>query len=135
MSQALFCYGTLLVPEVMQAVTGQRFPGQPARLPGYVCEALQGEAFPGIRPRQDAVTEGRVFTGLGERDLRRLDAYEGKLYLRQSLELMLDNNEIRTAWVYVLAPAQYPRLSGQAWDLAHFRRRHLANYLARLNGH
>jgi gamma-glutamylcyclotransferase (GGCT)/AIG2-like uncharacterized protein YtfP len=44
----LFTYGTLMFPEVWQAVVGKHFETSPAQLPGYEIFRVAGALYPGI---------------------------------------------------------------------------------------
>jgi gamma-glutamylcyclotransferase (GGCT)/AIG2-like uncharacterized protein YtfP len=44
----LFTYGTLMFPEVWQAVVGRQFETTPAQLPGYEIYRVAGALYPGI---------------------------------------------------------------------------------------
>lgn len=133
MSGSLFAYGTLQLPEVLQAVVGRDFPGQNARLQGYACYALRGQVYPGIRPWPGAVTAGILYGGLDEAAWRLLDAYEDAIYRREVLTVLADDGRHHAAAVYVVQAAFYGCLSGQPWSMTAFRRRHLQRYLAELN--
>lgn len=133
MSGSLFAYGTLQLPEVLQAVAGRDFPGQSARLQGYACYALRGQIYPGIRPWPGAVTAGILYGGLDAAVWRQLDAYEDAIYRRKVLTVLADDGQHHEAAVYVVRPACYGHLSARSWSVAAFRRHHLQRYLAELN--
>ena len=44
----LFAYGTLMVPEVLRAVTGREFTWREAVLRGYVRLTVRGQSYPGV---------------------------------------------------------------------------------------
>jgi len=70
----LFVYGTLQIPEVFQAVTGNRTPAEPARLAEHARYRLKGLTYPGLIVEAGAVTEGLLFRRLGTPEVARLDA-------------------------------------------------------------
>jgi len=80
---ALFVYGSLQVDEVMEAVTGRRFSGRPAILPGHRRRLLVGRSYPGVVPDPGESTPGIVFEGLASDDLEILDLFEGEPYERR----------------------------------------------------
>lgn len=126
-SIALFCYGTLRCPEIMEKVIGYRPPGTPATLPDYFCGRIRDEVFPGIRPLAGSSVLGELFM-LKARDLAALDRYEGSLYQRRQLSLTSEGGETR-AYTYVTKPAHYALITPEAWDLTTFIQQSLTVYL------
>lgn len=86
-----------------------------ARLPGFVRYRVSGMAYPGIRPKSDAVAEGALLAPMGPGALRRLDAFEGKLYRRERHDVVLGTGEVRQAFVYVVQRSRRHRLSRREW--------------------
>lgn len=128
----LFCYGTLVIPEILHAVCGRSFPFKKASLQDYRCLLVGGQAYPGIRPEAGAVTRGVLYQGLTPRDLIKLDRYEGDMYRRSSLAVSLADGREVDSRVYVLRPRYYACLSKQPWDAGAFARLHLHRYLRAL---
>ena len=108
----LFCYGTLVYPQVMTRVTGRWWVPVPARLPGYAAYRLRGVPYPGLVAEAGAQTEGVLYEGLTRHHLRLLDRYEGAWYRRRLVRLA-DGGR---AWAYVLAPSARHRLETRRWD-------------------
>jgi len=67
----IFAYGTLMIPEVMYAVTTCKFRFDNAILRDYARFTVKGESYPGIIPVTDAVTEGIIYFDVAERIRRR----------------------------------------------------------------
>jgi gamma-glutamylcyclotransferase (GGCT)/AIG2-like uncharacterized protein YtfP len=132
----LFVYGTLMFPEIRSAVGGQRLPAPPAILPGYRREGVRGEAYPAIiRDPRGSVT-GVLLRGVGRAALRRIDAFEGREYVRRMHRVRLLDEDGRPgrgviAACYVIAPAVAHRLDGRPWDPEAFAERHLDRYRRR----
>lgn len=125
----LFCYGTLLFPEIMYRVSGTRFEGVEAVLEDHACYVLKRRPFPGMIPERGGVTAGVVYTGIGTRHLQRLDAYEGELYVRRRVCVSSREGRPLQAWTYLVAPARRALLSGTRWRRAAFEQQHLRHYL------
>ena len=125
----LFCYGTLQFPEVMERACGSRFSGVPAVLDNHACYMVRDRVFPGILPAAGRQTPGTLYTGLGRLQLGRLDDFESDFY--QRVRVMVTDTQERPceAWVYVVRPEEYGRLTDAAWDRAWFERMHLRTYL------
>lgn len=125
----LFCYGTLLFPEIMQRVTGGRFEGVDAFLEHHACYVPRGHPFPGMIPERGSITRGMLYTGIGVRHLQRLDAYEGDLYVRARVWVSSRVGRPLQAWTYLVAPARRDLLSDTRWRRAVFEQEYLQHYL------
>ncbi|HEV8037010.1 NUDIX domain-containing protein [Yoonia sp.] len=74
----LFVYGTLRSHDLMAAVSGGPARGTvPAELAGYGVFPLGGNVVPFIAPQVGATAQGLVYEGLDDRQMARLDLYEG----------------------------------------------------------
>lgn len=94
----LFAYGTLMWPDVLEAVTGRRMAGEKITLAGYKRLRAKDRHYPVIlRSPEDSVS-GVLYTGLTEEEFQCLDAFEGVEYDRT--EVALGEG---TAFAYVLS--------------------------------
>jgi gamma-glutamylcyclotransferase (GGCT)/AIG2-like uncharacterized protein YtfP len=117
----LFAYGTLMCADIMCEVAAQRVVGQPARLRGYMRRAVLGEVFPGIVPADDGLVEGMLWQGLTAAAWTRLDAFEGAMYVRQSVHVVARSDQVETAaHTYLVRPQFAHRLADRDWDVAAF---------------
>jgi gamma-glutamylcyclotransferase (GGCT)/AIG2-like uncharacterized protein YtfP len=132
--ETVFCYGTLEWPQVVETVTGRRFPGAPAVLPGFARFRMRQQVYPAVVECEGAETRGLVWLGVDAHALARLDAFEGALYERRALEVRGEAGETFAAWAYVLHPRERARLSDEPWDRDTFAQRHLATFLAGVRG-
>lgn len=113
----LFVYGTLQYPAIAAAVTGQRLQGAPAVLDGYTRRAVRGEPYPGIIPCADGLVEGVLYEAVDPAAQRRIDAFEGDLYRRETVAVRrLDDGTTITAQTYVVRPGARAALAGSDWD-------------------
>jgi gamma-glutamylcyclotransferase (GGCT)/AIG2-like uncharacterized protein YtfP len=128
----VFCYGTLLFPEVMQLAAGVALAGRPALADGWARYRVRGEVFPALIAQAGARTGGAVFAGVDADALARLDAFEGSLYVRRTLEVVREDGVILGAEAWVLAPGREAELTREAWDAEAFASRDLRDYLARI---
>lgn len=131
-SNNLFVYGTLLVPAVMQAVTGRAFKCANATLTGFVRYQVRGQVFPGIIRHNDMEVEGAVYFSIDTDSLQRLDIFESDIYSREAVTVKLDNNRLITAYTYTVSPGHKNILTNRAWDLEQFKQEHLATYLVHI---
>ena len=126
-----FVYGTLMAPDLLQALLGRRVCRQPAWLPGYRRGALRGVSDPAIVPDPGGAVHGLLTGPLSAAHWQRLDRYESDAYQRQAVRLHLPGGE-HTAWAYVLHPSLISRLARRPWSFSAWRRSHLATALARV---
>lgn len=116
----IFCYGTLQVPDVMRAVTGRVYEGEKARLPGYAIYRVKNTEYPGVVPLGNSETDGIVYSGVSEKALKVLDAFEGEFYTRRLVEVHLQDGKTTEAWVYVIREEHGDVLSDEPWHLEQF---------------
>ena len=125
----VFTYGTLVVPEVMQAVAGKSFPSTPAVLEGYAAFLVEGECFPGIRSTSGGSVAGVLHLGVDPATLKTLDRFEGALYARKRVAVRSDPLGLMSAQAYVVKDDAADRLTDEPWDLEAFREQHLDAWL------
>ena len=130
----IFAYGTLMIPEVMYAVTTREFRFKNAILRGYARFTVKGESYPGIIPVTDEVTEGVIYFEVDELSLARLDAFEGNLYQRKPIRVETKEREIRDAETYVIKPEYRGCLSSKEWNVKEFNQKHLEVFLETYQG-
>ena len=118
----LFAYGTLMWPEVLQAIIGRRIEGEPAVLKGYQRLRVKGAHYPVIVPSAEHAVEGKLYVGLSKRELGALDAFEGEEY---------DRNTVRVggmrAQAYVLSPEWRHVASSEPWEPEQFKPEHFGS--------
>lgn len=114
---------------VLEALTGRRFPSEPATLAGFARFLLRGRTFPGAVPRPGECTSGRLYHDLDARSLALLDAFEGELYERRRVEVRNATGQSRAAFAYLLSAAHEALLSSQPWERERFEAEQLPRYL------
>ncbi len=125
----IFTYGTLMIPDVMYAVTTREFRFKDAILRGYARFTVKGESYPGIIPVADTVTEGIIYFDVDELSLERLDAFESNLYQRTPVRVETEKDEILNAETYVVRPEYRGYLSSKEWNVKEFNQKHLGAFL------
>jgi catechol 2,3-dioxygenase-like lactoylglutathione lyase family enzyme/gamma-glutamylcyclotransferase (GGCT)/AIG2-like uncharacterized protein YtfP len=125
----VFAYGTLEIAELVEAVAGRRFPGEPALLPGYARSMVRGTAHPAIAPAAGASTPGTLYSEVDAASLAALDRFEGELYERLEVAVRTASGEQR-AFAWVLREERRDLLSGEPWDRERFVVEHLRAWLA-----
>ena len=100
---SLFAYGTLQLPDVLQAVVGQRWRGEPALLVGYGRYRLRGKPYPAIIAEPAGNVAGLLYGGLGPGELALLDSYRTSL-------TGLDQDELRALFMIFSVPGPLEKL-------------------------
>jgi hypothetical protein len=96
--EALFVYGSLLFPQVLQALLDRVPTTTSVGAPGWRVAALPERVYPGLVPGSGSAP-GLLLTGLSEREWRTLIAFEGDLYELRQLAL----SGGRDGWAFVWA--------------------------------
>ena len=131
MSDALFTYGTLQIPEVMEAVAGQVLSWVEAEAPGFTQFRFTDRIYPGMVAREGATTPGRVYTALSRQAWELLDRFEDPIYRRNLIEVCRADGSKMTAHAYVLPVDQQHLLSSEVWQMDWFIQTHLEGYVSR----
>jgi hypothetical protein len=101
-SVSLFAYGSLIVPEVVDALL-DRVPDQvPATLLGWSARRLRHRPYPGLVDAPGVVTHGALFLGLRPDEVELLDDWEGDLYDVRAVTVRDATGRAHDARVYVL---------------------------------
>ena len=128
----LFVYGTLLVPAVMEAVTGKKYRSDRASLTGFARYRIKDQVYPGITHDEKRTVDGAVYFDIDPPVLKRLDEFESYVYQRREVEIGLQDELDIRAWVYVVADEYKHLLSYQGWDIEEFKLKHLNLYLKQI---
>lgn len=126
----LFVYGTLMVPAVMQAVTGRAFQSVSATLLGYARYRIKQQVYPGIIVRDNACVNGMLYYGIDATSMQRLDEFESRVYRRGTVTVQPADTAETEAYAYIIAPSCEHLLSKDSWDPERFKQQHLPRYLA-----
>ena len=118
--QRLFAYGTLMCPEIMHQVAGPVPPARPALLHGFARHPVRGEVYPAITPESGRKIEGLLYQIADPLAWQRLDAFEGKMYLRAQVRVEIRDKHMTDAQTYVVKPEYLHRLERVNWDYQHF---------------
>jgi catechol 2,3-dioxygenase-like lactoylglutathione lyase family enzyme/gamma-glutamylcyclotransferase (GGCT)/AIG2-like uncharacterized protein YtfP len=125
----IFAYGTLEFAELVEAITGRRFPSEPALLRDFARSLVRGADHPAIAPAPGAQTPGSLYSGVDDDSLAALDRFEGDLYERREVSVWTASGE-KTALAWVLREDRRHLLGDEPWDPERFAARHLRAWLA-----
>lgn len=129
----VFTYGSLMIPRVMEVISGKLFDAAAARLQGYVRYALRGETYPGLVEEAAAATDGVLWRDVDDDSLQRIDAFEGDWYERHAVQVLVEEDAV-AAQTYVLIGTQRHRVSRRPWSRARFESRYLQRFLSSYGG-
>jgi len=118
----LFAYGTLMDPEIMRRVALELPRREPGILRDHERKALRGRSYPGLRPRLGGSVEGIVYYEVPPPAWERLDRFEGEMYIRIEVAVLVGGGRTVSAWTYRIAPGFEGELEDTEWDFAGFVR-------------
>jgi gamma-glutamylcyclotransferase (GGCT)/AIG2-like uncharacterized protein YtfP len=126
-TDALFVYGTLMFPDVLDVVLGRTPAMAPAALDGWRAAALADRVYPGlVAARPGVAAAGRVLLGLDDRERAVLDAFEeDDVYERRPV--VLADGRAATTYVWLDGAA----VLAHDWDPRRFANEHLPTYVTR----
>jgi len=129
----LFTYGSLMFEPVWRRLVAHPCASMRAVLPGFRRERVAGETYPGIVPDATAQTLGRVYFGINEEDLRRLDHFEGAAYQRTPVTVWIGSasDESISIEVETYVFRDGAALSGEPWLPEAFEREWAAGFFER----
>jgi len=128
MTTNVFAYGTLMLPHIVEALTGSMVSPRAARLYGYSRYAFRNRCYPGIIVDEHGVVDGVIYTGVDDRTLAVFDWFEDVLYERRMLTVHA-GNETLDAHAYVVSVRHQKKLTRQEWDPEKFIERHAGRYV------
>jgi len=127
----VFSYGTLMFPEVLEALTEKHFEFEELSLAGYERRLVRGEIYPAVREEARSRISGRLWFDIDDLSLEILDFFEDVLYEHRNVELASERRGLSKARLYVVPKHLEARLSDALWYESEFREKHLVHYLPR----
>lgn len=124
-SPSLFTYGTLLFPEVLEAIIGRVPQNQVASAAGWRVAALRNRVYPGLVEAAGEVAHGRLLTGLSDSEWRVLDGFEDPKYELRRISLTCGGAGLAYVWVDEAEACSTP------WSASAFAEMHLPAYVER----
>jgi gamma-glutamylcyclotransferase (GGCT)/AIG2-like uncharacterized protein YtfP len=124
----LFGYGTLTIPEVVEALTGRSVTFTPATAQGFARYRLKGRIYPGIVEAQGETTPGVLYTNLDSELMRLLNAYEDEIYQTAVIPVRT-NGHVHRSIAYIIPSRHSDHLSRDGWDPEQFMDQHGRQYI------
>ncbi|KAK7204351.1 AIG2-like family-domain-containing protein [Myxozyma melibiosi] len=126
-SISIFCYGTLMSPNVLARVLFNKrdLPSNsplsltPATLHNHSRSRLIDESYPAIVKSEGSSVAGVLVSELTPAQVKTLDAFEGDEYERQKVQVVNENGQAVDAWCYIWVD-RLDRLTGVDWDFDEF---------------
>jgi gamma-glutamylcyclotransferase (GGCT)/AIG2-like uncharacterized protein YtfP len=131
----LFAYGTLMCEDIMEEVSGCRLAGVPGTLKGYGRRSVRGEHYPALVPHEEGRVEGVVYRNVPDSAWERLDRFEGEMYVRQLVQIELNDGSTAQAATYVVQPEFLDLLDPTDWDFGEFLRNGKASFQRHYRGY
>lgn len=131
----LFAYGTLMCEDIMEEVSGLRLEHVPGILCGYSRRAVKGEYYPAIMPDKEESVDGVLYRNVPASAWDRLDRFEGEMYERRSVRILLADGSTVFAAVYVTKPEFRGHLEAAKWDFDGFLKRGKILFQERYKGY
>lgn len=125
----VFTYGTLEIPEVMEAVTGRTWVSAEARAKGFAKFLLKTRIYPGMTVVQGSICSGRVYYHIDHGTLEILDAFEDEMYAREHVDVEVEGGRPLQAYAYLIRPQDREWLTSTPWHPEEFKSKHLVRYL------
>ncbi|MFO1369589.1 MAG: gamma-glutamylcyclotransferase family protein [Marinagarivorans sp.] len=127
----LFTYGSLMFPAVWRQLVPAERTSRPAFLPFYSRRLIFLDTYPVIVPDANSTgILGTLYSGLNANDLRRLDWFEGEIYQRISLPVLVSTGTIECQ-TYVPKPSFRPLAMQDIWRGDIFQQVQMPIFLAR----
>jgi gamma-glutamylcyclotransferase (GGCT)/AIG2-like uncharacterized protein YtfP len=130
----LFAYGTLMIEEIMETVTGRTFKSSDALLRGHVRYCIRDVLYPGIIKNKGSVVRGTVYYDIDDETMRRLDAFEDDIYERVAVEIITDDGNRLDAYTYRISERYESVLTAEVWEPEAFREKHMRSFIERYGG-
>jgi gamma-glutamylcyclotransferase (GGCT)/AIG2-like uncharacterized protein YtfP len=117
----VFTYGTLMFPEVWQAVVGRSFETIEATAAGFEVFRVVEAVFPGITVRTgECSVPGVVYLDVDHASAERLDRFEDDFYKRRPIAVDCSDGHRRMAEAYIVPPANRSVLTTEPWSRESF---------------
>jgi gamma-glutamylcyclotransferase (GGCT)/AIG2-like uncharacterized protein YtfP len=113
----------------MKAVTGQAFSGKEATLNNWARFRVRGSEYPGIVRQEDSMVSGKLYWGLDEPTMEKLNAFEGDKYEQVIVQVTMADGSCEEAYVYAIKDDCKDMLSSDPWDFDRFLQNGLEKFI------
>ncbi len=116
----LFAYGSLMCTDIMLLVSGENCRSSRGTIQGYQRLKVRDECHPGLVRGGDKVVEGVVYHNLTKDCWNRLDRFEGLMYERETIDVVVGATATILANAYLVKLEYRDRLKSELWDYEEF---------------
>jgi len=97
----LFVYGSLMCKEIVESIVG-RIPSviHNTTLPNYQRFSVANVSYPAIKYTEGSIVHGKILQGLTEKEIAKLDCYEGSEYNRVKVTVYTNQKQPIDCWTY-----------------------------------
>ncbi len=121
--QNLFVYGSLLFPELIEKLTGEKFSLIPAVLHGFRRFAVKGSDYPAIVPEENSKVTGMLVMDVDAKSMKMLAYFEGDEYRKEDVVVVSENKKFNaTSFVW---NEDLKLLEKYDWDFQKFKKHSL----------
>lgn len=111
-----------MCPEIMREVAGKFEFVCDAVLNDYICLAVKEEEYPGIKANIGSKTTGKLYTGISDEGVDRLDVFEGEYYQRTEVMVEDIDGTKYMADTYMFRDKYSDFLCSIEWDFQDFEK-------------
>lgn len=124
----LFVYGTLMIPEVLEELTGRKVKTVRAILYDFRRFQVSGKEYPAIVSAPGERVSGKLIQLEGDNLMDIITFYEGDEYQKSEVTVFSGKRKIE-AFTFIWA-GRTKELPYGDWDINKFRKNHLETYLS-----
>lgn len=131
MNHSLFVYGTLMIPEIQQALLQKKVKSKDAILNDFSANCiLYGQyitEYPFLKPNKGSVLFGKLLYPLSGQDLSLIKYYEGSEYVLSDIRVKVDgmDTDVKTFMLKKREQIEY----GPKWEINNFKKNYLFDYV------
>lgn len=115
--------------ELVKALTGKPFVTKFGVLRGYAQFVIKDEGQSALIPFPDRQGDGVVYMEVDEESLAKLDAFQGKRFVREEVSIEGEGGEWLEASTYCLKLSRKTLLTRDIWDEDIYREKYLKKVL------
>ncbi len=122
----IFSYGSLMYETVFTKVAGANALSGPATLKDWSRHRITAKTYPAAVPASGARIVGVLWIDVPESAVERLDRFEGKEYLRETVTVIRPNGQAVSAEIYRWL--DMTMLESEDWSADSFEKSHLDTF-------
>jgi len=119
--------------EVWNRIVKGNFQKSPGCITGFRRVGVRNEDYPGL-VKGDGIVTGCIWYEVDDRNLKRLDVFEGEYYERKTIIAVNESGENLEVNVYIFRNSFRKLLTETDWDVDEFERSGLKKFIARYVG-